>query len=90
MLEVYVAARLFVDMCKWWMCHDVSVQLQIEEITRRLQTGELGIPAIGERSVSLCDLQAAMFWCIIYCKFIVVGGIKWLVYKNPVLAIWCI
>jgi hypothetical protein len=25
------------------------VQLQIEEITRRLQTGELGIPPVGER-----------------------------------------
>ena len=31
----------------------VAVQLQIEEITRRLQTGELGIPPIGERFV-LC------------------------------------
>jgi len=40
--------------CKWSTCHYVTVQLQVEEITRRLQTGELGIPPIGERSVSLC------------------------------------
>lgn len=35
----------------------LAVQLQIEEITRRLRTGELGIPANpGDRSVSIALL----------------------------------
>ena len=46
----YVSYRTLVYLC-------VAVQLQIEEITRRLQTGELGIPAIGERFVSFCWLH---------------------------------
>jgi len=51
------------DVCvmTWFVIVD-SVQLQIEEITRRLQTGEFGIPPIGERFVSVSILCTSHHW----------------------------